>query len=197
MKPPAAGVIRGLEGGAAKRIETPRLCLLPLAEGDFAPWLACVSDPETARLMGGDFPRNAAEGRALFEKELESGRFYAIHPVEGGEYMGHVCVSAPYPPVEALTSITGKQGASLSYVVAPSYRRRGVASEAVKAMIDWLFREKRLDYVNCGYYEYNAASAALQKRLGFLPLSTHYFLMDGKRVQVVENILYRRNLNPL
>ena len=174
-------------------VYTDRLRLRPFRESDFAPWYACVGDPETARLMGGDHPENEAQARELFSLVLkpECG-FLAICPREGEEYLGHLCVSEPYPPVQALTAITGRRGVSVSYAVAREHRRQHIALEAVSGLIRRLFRDGDCDYVNCGYLEYNAASAALQKKLGFLELCSHFQTVEGRRVRVMENILYRR-----
>ena len=41
--------------------------------------------------------------------------------------------------------------------------------EAVKAVIDYLFVELNLDFLTCGYYDFNAQSKKVQEKCGFKP----------------------------
>ena len=41
--------------------------------------------------------------------------------------------------------------------------------EAVKAVIDYLFNERDLDFLLCGYYDFNAQSRRVQEKCGFKP----------------------------
>ena len=56
---------------------------------------------------------------------------------------------------------------SYGLYVAPEYRRRGCASEAVLILLRFFFDERRYQKVDAGVYEYNEASIALHETLGF------------------------------
>ena len=64
--------------------------------------------------------------------------------------------------------------------------------EAVRGVIEHLFQEEQVDYINCGYLSYNAPSKALQEKLGFTYLLTNRFLFDCQEMESIENILWRK-----
>ena len=64
-------------------------------------------------------------------------------------------------------------------------------SEALRAVIARLFDEEGMDYVQCGYFDFNTVSAALQEKLGFTHLITQEIDFKGERVVSVEQILWK------
>mgnify|MGYP004685654447 CR=1 FL=1 len=64
--------------------------------------------------------------------------------------------------------------------------------EGVKAVLDYLFRDVKLDAVLCGHFERNVQSARVQQKCGFhfLKKST-YTTRCGTVEQSIRNILYR------
>ena len=66
-------------------------------------------------------------------------------------------------------------------------------TEAVKAVIDYLFNEQNLDFLTCGYYDFNTRSKRVQEKCGFRPYRK--LIMDtrmGTKEPGVLNLL----LNP-
>ncbi len=61
----------------------------------------------------------------------------------------------------------GDRRANVSYVVFPTFRRRGVATEAVCLATEWAFRNLAVDVAVAVIDERNAASTAVAKRAGF------------------------------
>ena len=94
--------------------------------------------------------------------------------------------------VAAHEAVQGKNGKSLSFAIAPAFRRKGLMYEAVSGVIEYLFREEKADYINCGYLSYNGPSKALQEKLGFTYLLTEQFTYDGQEKESIENILWRK-----
>ena len=94
--------------------------------------------------------------------------------------------------VAAHGSVQGKTGKSLSFAMSPAHQRMGYMYEAVRGVIDQLFRIEQADYFNCGYLAYNLPSKALQKKLGFSFLLTERFQFDGNEVESIENILWNK-----
>jgi RimJ/RimL family protein N-acetyltransferase len=56
---------------------------------------------------------------------------------------------------------------SYGLYVAPEYRRRGCASEAVLILLRFFFEERRYQKADAGVYDYNQGSIALHEKLGF------------------------------
>ena len=90
-----------------------------------------------------------------------------------------------------LPALAGKQGKSLSFCISRQYRRQGLMSEAVRAVIARLFEEEGMDYVQCGYFDFNTVSKAMQEKLGFTHLITMTIDFRGEMMTTVENILWK------
>lgn len=80
----------------------------------------------------------------------------------------------------------------MSFGLSRQYRRRGLMSEAVEAVADRLFREEGMDYIHCGYFDFNAVSRAFQEKLGFTRLITMPIEFKGAEVISVENVLWKK-----
>ncbi len=74
-----------------------------------------------------------------------------------------------YGMEEKLTEFTPYLGRELGFVLSKDYWNKGVTTEAVKAAITYLFDEVGLDFLTCGYYNFNASSKRVQEKCGFLP----------------------------
>ena len=112
---------------------------------------------------------------------------------ETGQTIGVLTVYNWVPEcVAAEEAVQGKSGKALSFSISRQFQRRGFMYEAVSAVIDHLFRVEKADYINCGYLSYNAPSKALQEKLGFTYLLTERFQFDGREMESIENILWRK-----
>lgn len=171
------------------RIETPHLLLRPLVEADLAAFSSYVMDAELSRMYG--LPMNMDHDTAakIFHAFLQGGMTSALVLRETGCMIGHLMAVPPELPAETLTRLDGKQGATLAYAVAPSHQRLGLAFEALSAAIGYLFQQG-MDYVHCGYYDFNLPSRRLQEKLGFQPFGTHSFQRRNGTITIVDNILF-------
>ena len=73
---------------------------------------------------------------------------------------------------------------------------KGLMPEAVKAVIDYLFNVQKLDFLTCGYYEFNNQSKKVQEKCGFKPYRK--LVMEtrlGTKEQGVLNLLVNPNKN--
>lgn len=176
-------------------LETERLILRTHRDEDFADYCAyIINDDERSRMMMTDPIHTVEEARALFDWKInrETERWYAMClKEEDGRIVGGITI---HPVPEEWTSrpeLAGKRGVALSYSTAPLYRRRGLMEEAVRALIDHLFRAEEIEYINCGYMDYNDPSRRMLEKLGFTRLLTDTFEIDGTEFTAIENILKR------
>lgn len=177
-------------------LETNRMILRKHRPDDFAGYCAyIINDEERGRMMLTDPIHTEEEARALFDWKLnnENERWYAMClKEESGKLVGGITVHPVPTEIAERPELIGKRGVSLSFSTAPLYRRRGLMEEAVRALMDYLFREEELDYINCGYMDYNHPSEKMQKKLGFTYLFTDTSEIDGTAYTSIENILIRR-----
>ena len=172
------------------RIETPRLLLRPLEEADLTAFSTYVLDAELSRMYG--LPTNMDHDTAakIFHAFLQGGLTSALVLRKTSCMIGHLMAVPPELPAEAMTRLDGKQGVTLAYAVAPGHQRQGLAFEALSAAIGYLFQQG-MDYIHCGYYDFNLPSRRLQEKLGFQPFGTHIFQRRKDSFTIIDNILWR------
>jgi RimJ/RimL family protein N-acetyltransferase len=90
-------------------------------------------------------------------------------------FAGHLGFHGP-PGVNALKR---EDAVELGYMVLPEYRRRGYATEAVRAMIDWARDERDIHAFVASVSPDNEPSLALARRLGFSHVGEHWDEEDG------------------
>lgn len=170
------------------QIKTPRLLLRPYTPEDFEDYYAYIRDRELQKLLGLEKMEDRDCAFLNFQWLLEHRVFLALADPADGRAMGHICV---HPPLgQVATRFSGKAGASLSFALDRGLWRRGLMTEALGAVIGWLFREGAV-FLDCENEPANTASAALQKKLGFQYWGTERF--EGTELTV--NVLRRREWN--
>lgn len=175
-------------------LETERLILRKFREEDFEDYYAYAADREMNRMMGQYDLTDREDARGCFDWLKDKEKYsYAIVLKENGKVIGNLNVVAlPDFLLEMdLEELRGKRGVCLSFCLSRHYRRRGLMEEAVRAVIDKLFLVEGMDYVQCGYFDFNLPSEKLQEKLGFTRLTVSTFCWDGEEIRTVENILWR------
>ena len=174
-------------------VETERLALRKVTEKDFSYFRNYLMDKKMDRMMLRSSCETEEDVRLGFEWFLhKEERAYVIILKETGQVIGNLTVYNRVPDcVAQQDAVRGRTGKSLSFAMSPSFQRNGFMYEAVSAVIDHLFHEENVDYINCGYLSYNTASKALQEKLGFAYLLRECFSLDGSEITSIENILWR------
>ena len=175
-------------------LETERLILRKFREEDFEDYYAYAADREMNRMMGQYDLSDQEDARGCFDwlKDKEE-RSYAVVLKENGKVIGNLNVTAlPDFLLEMdLEELRGKKGVCLSFCLSRHYRRRGLMEEAVRAVIDELFRVEGMDYVQCGHFDFNLPSERFQEKLGFQRLTTAASDWNGEEFHTVESVLWR------
>lgn len=158
-----AGHYRGGAYRMGMLITTERLVLRRFRTDDVATFAGYRSDPEVARYQSWDapFPLLRAETAVAHFMAADPDRAgwfqYAIERAEDGRLIGDVAVRLHDNLMQA----------EIGFTLAGEHQRRGYATEAVRAVLDRLFREQRLHKVTGECDARNVASAGLLERLGF------------------------------
>ena len=172
---------------------TQRLRVRPFAPGDWDAFLDYFTDPEIWRMMGFPLDMSVEEQRADFDWLLENtGKTLAVALREDGRVVGHIVAGEPNPPVLEHPRWGKRRGKSLSFALHRDLRRQGLMKEALAAVLNRLFDgDPALEYVNGGWFSFNAASGALHRSLGFTPDFTHRIQRNGEDITVVEGFVTR------
>ncbi len=133
--------------------------------------------------LNGVVDRKSAQ--ETFQWLMDNSEFIAVVSKDTGRAVGHVCIHPPIEKVEDDPKFKSRKGASLSFAIAKWERRKGLMLEALQKLIGAMFSSWIVDYFDCEYPSFNAASRELQKRLGFKFWSTEKF----GDVEIIINIL--------
>jgi RimJ/RimL family protein N-acetyltransferase len=144
---------------ATLQIETPRLLLRPTHREDFNAWAAFVSDPESARFVGGVQPRSVAWRGFLAMAgawALQGFAMFSVIEKASGRWIGRV---GPWQP-------EGWPGTEIGWGIVRDRCGFGYATEAATATIDWAFAElgwtEVIHTIDIG----NATSQGVARKLG-------------------------------
>ena len=152
-------------------IKTERLILRPFEKHDLDEVLSYYSLPDVQRYLDWK-ARDAGEAKTAFDALRKQTRLtrpgdvltLAIVRKSDAKVLGHVSIK--------WTDATASQG-ELRFAVAPTFRKLGYGSEAVKTMISYAFEHHKLHRIFARTAGQNEASANLLKSLG-MRLEAHY-----------------------
>ena len=112
--------------------------------------------------------------------EIQEWFVYAVVLPEGERPMiGHAGFHGP-PGVNA---VKAPDAVEVGYSVFDPYRRRGYATEVVRALIDWASREHGIHHFVASISPGNEPSLALVRRLGFEHTGQHWDEEDGEELE--------------
>ena len=172
-------------------LETERLILRKFREEDFDDFCDFAMDDEMSRMMGRDRISTRADARLVFTwLKNRAERGYALELRSIGRVIGSLRVSQVPRFDEVVRRLEHYEGRSLSFAISRHFRRQGLMEEAVRATIAALFDEG-MDYIQCGCFDFNTASKALQEKLGFQYLTTERIDLGGKRYTAIQRILWK------
>ncbi len=172
-------------------LETRRLTVRHMRDGDFPDWREYAMDPESCRMRGTQCYETPEEARMAFDWLMaHEKRFYAIVLRDAGRCVGHLIIYN-YPPISDEPELRGLTGRALSFCVSKKYQRRGIATEALSAVIEYLFNARGVDYISSDYYDFNLPSRRLHEKLGFTPVSRAVeTLPGGGTADTVKTVLF-------
>lgn len=170
--------------------ESERLVIRKIREDDFDQFCDFLIDTETCLMMGRDIITDRESARPTFDwlKDQEA-RGFALVLKDGNRVIGNLTVSEVHH-LDDCEAVAGKRGAALSFSLGRPWRRQGLMEEAIRAVMAELFRQG-YDYVNCGNFDYNTASAALQEKLGFHEIMVEEMDVEGDIFVLYERILWK------
>ena len=146
------------------RIEMPRLILRPWQDSDLEDFYAYASVEGVGEMAGWAHHQSLEESRKILNLFIEGKHTFALELRENGHAIGSLGLEERD---ENLDLPEGLEGREIGYVLSKAYWGRGLMPEAVKAVIDYCFRELKLDYLTCGHFVRNTQSARVIEKCGF------------------------------
>ena len=151
-----------------KIIETERLVLRPFKWDDLDDFFTYASVEGVGEMAGWRHHENKDKSKEILTRFIDEDKTFAVCLKENGRVVGSLGVEF-YGAEDKLTEFDGYKGREIGYVLARDQWGKGLMAEAVKAVINYLFDEKDLDFLTCGYYDFNNQSRRVQEKCGFKP----------------------------
>lgn len=175
-------------------IETERLILRPVREGDLSDIHAITSDQTVARQSGFAWCQTLEQSQKQVRAYIDDKETLALELKENGAVVGTVSIQmrpwAKYPLDRKL------RGRELGFDLRRDYWGRGLMPEAVRAVCDYCFERLDYDFVTCGHFTTNTQSARAIEKSGFVfQFDTTADFPDGRKELIRSYVRYndRRN----
>jgi RimJ/RimL family protein N-acetyltransferase len=144
---------------------TPRLIIRPFQDSDLGPFVAYRDDPKVALYQGWNVPYTIDQGREFIER-LKT----AVPGTVGEWYQAAVEIKSTYEMIGDVAFHVMKSDSRQAYIgysFSRSFWGQGYATEAVKALLDYLFLDMNLHRVVAECDVENISSIRLLERLRF------------------------------
>ena len=151
-----------------KTIETERLILRPFYMSDLDDFFEYASVDGVGEMAGWRHHESKGKSREILDMFIDEDKTFAICLKENGKVIGSLGIEK-YGMEGALTEFNGYRGREIGYVLSRDHWGKGIMPEAVNAVIEYLFNELDLDFLTCGYYDFNSQSKRVQEKCGFKP----------------------------
>jgi RimJ/RimL family protein N-acetyltransferase len=158
------------------RIATPRLLLAPLSPDDAEPMVDVLSDPGLYAFIGGE-PATLEELQARY-RQLVAG------PPRANELWLNWIIrqrvdDQPIGTVQATLVDDGHRWrAEIAWVIGVAWQRHGFATEAARALVEWLWQQGVAEIL-ANIHPDHRASELVASRAGLRPTTEE---VDGERV---------------
>ena len=173
-------------------IETERVILRPFKASDLADFFEYASVAGVGEMAGWCHHESMDKSKEILDRFISEDKTFAITLKESGKVIGSIGVEK-YGMEEKLSEFFELSGRELGFVLSKDYWGQGIMAEAVNGLIDQLFNKIGLDFLLCGYYDFNAQSKRVQQKCGFKPYRA---LMMDTRMGTKEKGTLNLLLNP-
>lgn len=144
-------------------LRTERLTLRPWQEDDLYDFFEYAKVEGVGEMAGWSHHKTLDETRNILELFINGRKTFAIEL--DGKVIGSLGIEK-YDEIK-LPELNDRSGREIGFVLSKEYWGKGYMTEAVKAVIAYLFDEIGLDFISCGYFTDNARSKRVQEKCGF------------------------------
>lgn len=174
------------------KLETERLILRPWKEEDLGDFFEYASVPGVGEMAGWHHHESMEKSKEILTHFMEEKKTFALELKSSHKVIGSLGVEL-YGLEDKLTEFKNLKGREIGYVLSRDYWGQGLMTEAVHAVINYLFHTLDYDFLICGHYDKNQQSARVQDKCGFEPYRKMIF---DTRIGTKESGILRLLLNP-
>ena len=151
-----------------RRVETERLFLREWTLDDLDDFYEYASVDGVGQMAGWKPHENKEKSLEILKRFIEEKHVFAIEYKENHKVIGSLGIEK-YGLEDKLTEFYNYKGRELGYVLSKDYWNKGIMTEAVRGIIDYLFNELDYDFLLCGHFDFNNQSRRVQEKCGFVP----------------------------
>ena len=176
-------------------LNTDRLVLRAFKQSDLDDFYEYASVEGVGEMAGWPHHESKDKTQSILNNFISEDKTFAICLKPSGKVIGSLGVEK-YGLEEKLTEFDGYLGREIGFVLSKAYWGQGLMAEAVSAVIGYLFNELGLDFLTCGYYDFNFRSKRVQEKCGFKPYRKLIFETKlGTKEPSVLNLLINPSKN--
>ena len=149
-------------------LQTERLVLRPFTFDDLQDFFNYASVEGVGEMAGWAHHQDIETSKTILRNFIAEDKTFAIVLKKTNKVIGSIGIEK-YGLEEKLTEFDGYQGREIGYVLAKEHWGKGLMPEAVNAVINHLFNVVNLDFLTCGYFDFNEQSKRVQEKCGFVP----------------------------
>ena len=149
-------------------LESERLILRPFCSEDLEDFYEYASVEGVGEMAGWRHHESKEKSEEILQMFIDEDRVFALVLKNSGKVIGSLGIEK-YGLEDKLTEFDGYLGREIGYVLSKAYWGKGLMPEAVSTVIDYLFGVMDLDFLTCGYFDFNSQSKRVQEKCGFKP----------------------------
>lgn len=150
------------------QIETERLILRAFEPTDLEDFYEYASVEGVGEHAGWRHHESKDETQQILNNFIQRDKTFALVLKSNHKVIGSLGIEE-YHLEDKLSEFFEYKGREIGFVLSKAYWGKGIMTEAVKAVIDYLFNKMDFDFLLCGYYENNLRSKRVQEKCGFKP----------------------------
>lgn len=176
-------------------LETKNLYLRSFRADDLLDFYEYAKVPGVGEMAGWPHHQNIEITKVILQDFMETKNQFALVYKANNKVIGSLGIEEYAPSI--YTEFSNKRGREIGYVLSYDYWGKGLMTEAVQAVIEYLFNELSLDFIAVSHFVDNSRSENLIKRKNFLYYKTapykktakdckYYYLLNEKRKAILE-----------
>lgn len=155
------------------RLETERLTLRAFCQADLADFYAYASVPGVGEWAGWPHHETIETSQAILDLFISEKKVLALVLKDSGRVIGSLGLEKIRCPLPA--TYQTELGRELGYVLAQDQWGQGLMSEAVSRVMDYLYKDLKLDFLVVGHFLRNYRSERVIEKAGFTYVGTYDF----------------------
>lgn len=144
-------------------LKTERTTLRPFQISDLSDFYEFAKVEGVGEMAGWKHHSSINESRVILNNLILHKKVFAI--VYGNKVIGSIAIKEYNE--KRLPEFNEKKAREIGFVLSKDYWGRGLMTEVLTRVVDYLFLDLELDIIICGYFDFNKRSKRVQEKLNF------------------------------